>query len=403
MTVYVIGAGVAGLAAALAAANAGASVEVIEAAPQAGGRCRSLDDATLGRRIDNGSHVLLGANPAAFAYLEAIGARDTVMRLDPDGYRFADLETGERWSYEAGRSMPGVRPWHYLRALSLFLPGAERTVAQALGSGPLMRRFWAPMTYAILNTAPDQASARMLRRSLTEIVRHGRRGLQMHMARDGLSESFVDPALAKLEERGASTRFGQRVAGLTMEPGRVTALSLGEQSLPLREGDTVIVATGPKAASDLIPGLITPQGDNAIVNGHFLVDGIGEADGRPGVMGLVGATAQWLFWREGIVSATVSAANDLAVQDNDAIAVVLWRDIARALDLGDRPLPLFRIVKEKRATFPQTCANERRRPPARTPVGNLFVAGDWTDTGLPASIEGAVRSGNQAARLALGG
>ena len=403
MTVFVVGAGVAGLAAALSVAEAGVDVTLLEAAPQAGGRCRSLDDATLGRRIDNGSHVLLGANPAAFAYLETIGARETVMRLDLDGYRFADLETSERWSYEAGRSMPGVRPWQFLRALGLFLPGRDRAVAQALGSGLLMRRFWAPMTYAILNTAPEQASARMLRQTLTEIIRHGRRGLQMHMARDGLSESFVDPALSRLSDLGASTRFGQRVAGLTIDDGRAAALSLGDQSLTLADGDTVIVATGPKAAGDIIPDLMTPQGDNAIVNGHFLVEGIGEADGRPGVMGLVGATAQWLFWREGIVSATVSAANDLAAHDNDAIAAVLWRDITQALDLGDQPLPLFRIVKEKRATFAQTCANQRRRPPCATKIGNLFIAGDWTDTGLPASIEGAVRSGNQAARLALAG
>lgn len=401
MTVFVIGAGIAGLAAALTVAEAGVGVTLIEAAPQAGGRCRSLDDTTLGRRIDNGSHVLLGANPAAFAYLEAIGARDTVMRLDGIGYHFADLETGERWSYEAGRSMPGVSPWRYLRTIGLFLAGSDRTVAKVLGSGPLMRRFWAPMTYAILNTAPDQASAHMLRSALIEIIRYGRRGLHMHMARDGLSESFVDPALAKLSSLGADIRFGQRIVGLTVEHDRTTSVSLGDQCLPLADSDTVIIATGPKAAGDLIPGLVTPQGDNAIVNGHFLVEGVGEADGRPGVMGLVGATTQWLFWREGIVSATVSAANDLAAQDNAAIAALLWRDIARALDLGDQPLPLFRIVKEKRATFAQSCANARRRPPATTAVGNLFVAGDWTDTGLPASIEGAVRSGNRAARLAL--
>ena len=401
MTVFVIGAGIAGLAAALAVAQSGRDVTVIEAAPQAGGRCRSLDDATLERRIDNGSHVLLGANPAAFAFLETIDARDTVMRLDLAGYRFADLETGERWSYQAGLPMPGVSLWHHLRTLGLFLAGADRTVAQALGSGPLMRRFWAPMTFAILNTAPDEASAHMLRRAFMAILRHGRRGLHMHMARDGLSESFVDPALDKLRKLGATTRFGQRVVGLSFDRKRVTALSLGDQSIPLADGDWVIVATGPKAAGDLIPGLVTPKGDNAIVNGHFLVDGIGEADGRPGAMGLVGATAQWLFWRERVVSATVSAANDLAAQDNAAIAAMLWRDITRALDLGDAPLPLFRIVKEKRATFAQTCANDRRRPPSRTHISNLLAAGDWTDTGLPASIESAVRSGNRAAQLVL--
>ena len=402
MTVYVIGAGVAGLAAALGAASAGLDVAVIEAAPQAGGRCRSLDDATLGRRIDNGSHVLLGANPAAFAYLEAIGARDTVVRLDRSGYQFADLESGARWSYQAGRPMPGVSPWQHLRTIGLFVARPDRTVAQALGSGPMMRRFWSPMTFAILNTAPDQASARMLRRALVAIVRHGRRGLYLHMARDGLSESFVDPALERLRALGARLQFGLRVNNLAIEDGRVVALASGDETIGLSGSDTVIVATGPKAAGDLIGGLSTPLGDNAIVNGHFLVDGIGAGGTHPGMMGLVGATAQWLFWRDGMVSATVSAANDLATRDNAEIASVLWHDITRALDLGGTPLPLFRIVKEKRATFPQTPENEHRRPPTQTSIANLFLAGDWTDTGLPASIEAAVRSGNRAAGLVTG-
>ena len=105
--------------------------------------------------------------------------------------------------------------------------------------------------------------------------------------------------------------------------------------------------------------------------------------------------------RGDIVSVTVSAADDLAEQPTEAIAGRLWADVAKALNLGDAPLPTWRIVKEKRATFAQTPGQIRRRPPARTALNNLFLAGDWTDTGLPATIEGTLRSGAKASDAVL--
>jgi hypothetical protein len=104
-----------------------------------------------------------------------------------------------------------------------------------------------------------------------------------------------------------------------------------------------------------------------------------------------------LFVRGDVASVTVSAADSLAEEGSDAIATRMWREITRALGLEGQPLPAFRIVKEKRATFAQTPAETRRRPGFRTPWSNLLLAGDWTDTGLPATIEGSVRSGRTAA------
>ena len=118
------------------------------------------------------------------------------------------------------------------------------------------------------------------------------------------------------------------------------------------------------------------------------------------LLGLVGGTAEWLFLRDELVSLTVSAADDLADEPSATIAARLWADTARALDLPAAPQPPGRIVKERRATFAQTPAAVARRPGATTAWPNLFLAGDWTATGLPATIEGAVRSGQRAADLA---
>jgi hypothetical protein len=143
-----------------------------------------------------------------------------------------------------------------------------------------------------------------------------------------------------------------------------------------------------------------PSGSHAIVNGHFWLDRPVELPGGSVLLGLVGGTAQWLFARRELVSLTVSAADDLADRPAETIAQRLWADTARALELPLAPQPPGRIVKEKRATFAQTPEAARRRPGARTACRNLFLAGDWTATGLPATIEGAIRSGHLAAALA---
>jgi hypothetical protein len=120
------------------------------------------------------------------------------------------------------------------------------------------------------------------------------------------------------------------------------------------------------------------------------------------LLGLVGGTAEWLFARGPVVSLTVSAADRLADEDAHEIARRLWCDTARALDLPTEPLPPWRIVKEKRATLAQTPEADRCRPATRTRWANLVLAGDWTATGLPATIEGAIRSGDRAAAALLG-
>ncbi len=402
MTVYVIGGGIAGLSAAVTAAGEGARVHLIEAAPQAGGRCRSFDDAVLGRRIDNGSHVLIGANPAALNYLQQIGARDSLVRIGEHGAPFVDLESGARWTFRAGRPVPGGGLGSHLRALAMLAPARGRTVRQVLGGGPMMRRFWEPLTVAALNTASERADASLLRAILGEILRHGRTGLDLYMARDGLSESFVDPALAFLEAHNAVVSFGQSLRGLAVAGQEIAALETAAGTITLGPDDRVVLATPATVTRRLLPDATTPEGSNAIVNAHFRVDPAQLPAGRVPVLGLCGGTAHWLFQRGDVLSVTVSDAGALLDLEQDVLARRLWRDVALALGLDAAAVPPCRLVREKRATFDQTPANEKCRPGPCTRFSNLFLAGDWTATGLPATIEGATRSGVRAARLALG-
>jgi len=162
----------------------------------------------------------------------------------------------------------------------------------------------------------------------------------------------------------------------------------------------VVLAVPAWVAADLMPGLSVPGEHRAILNAHYAFAAPVDA---PAMLGLVGGVAEWIFVHEGRVSVTVSGADRLMDVAREDLAAMIWKDVCAALGLGrDSPMPAWQIVKEKRATFAATPAVDAERPPARTPYANLFLAGDWVQNGLPATIEGALRSGDSAARLVLG-
>ena len=411
--VHVVGAGLAGLAAAVRFAERGREVALYEAAGQAGGRCRSYFDRALGRVIDNGNHLLLSGNHSALAYLDAIGARGTLLGPEDASFPFLDLATGQRWTVRpnrgrlpvwvacASRRVAGTSAREYLGVWRLARAGPQQTVGECLDRGSrLWAAFWDPLTRAVLNTPPETASARLLWAALRESFSQGGAGCRPLIARESLAASLVDPALRLLERHGAGIAFGQRLRALERAGDRVSRLEFGQRSIHLGPDDRLILAVPPAQTGELLPGTVVPSGSHAIVNGHFWLDRPVELPGGSVLLGLVGGTAQWLFARRELISLTVSAADELADRPAETIAQRLWADTARALELPLAPQPPGRIVKEKRATFAQTPDAARRRPGARTACRNLFLAGDWTATGLPATIEGAVRSGHLAAALA---
>ena len=402
--VHIIGAGLAGLAAALSLVEAGIPITLHDASPQPGGRCRSYFDRALGCRLDNGNHLLLSGNRATFAFLDQIGARGTMTGPATPLFPFMDLQTGERWTLRPNmglipwwllapaRRVPGMRLRDALPALRLHKAAPSTTVDQALRPGALYRRLLEPLAIAALNTPPDQASARLLGAVMQETLAAGGAACIPAFPRQGLSESFIDPAIAWLEARGATIRLGNRVASLTTTD-RVTAID----DIAIAPHEAVILAVPAPIAATLIPGLEAPDRFEAILNVHYRID----ADpGEAGFIGLVGGTAEWIFIKPGVVSITISAGNRALDTPPDALAQQVWADVTTALQLTATKPP-HRVVKEKRATFAATPEQERKRPGPRTPFANLALAGDWTATGLPATIEGAIRSGRAAAAITL--
>jgi hydroxysqualene dehydroxylase len=412
--VHIVGAGLAGLAAAVRLLQRGQPVALYEAAQQAGGRCRSFFDRTLGRVIDNGNHLLVSGNRSALAYLDAIGATDSVFGPRDAIFPFLDLANGERWVVRPNRGrvpfwvllparrVPGTRLGAYLATWRLARADDRQMVADCLRTDDVLwRRFWSPLATAVLNTPSKTGSAKLLWAALRESFAHGAAGCRPLIARTSLAASLVDPALRFLGQHGVQVAYGQRLRSIALEGHRARSLDFGQRRVELGPGDQVILALPPAQAAALLPEVTVPDASHAIVNGHFRLAQPVRLPGASVLLGLVGGTAEWLFVRDELVSLTVSAADTLADEPSETVAARLWADTAAALGLPAKPQPPARIVKERRATFAQTPEQIARRPPAATPWANLFLAGDWTATGLPATIEGAIRSGNVAADLAV--
>jgi squalene-associated FAD-dependent desaturase len=357
---------------------------------------------------------LVSGNEAAMAYVAEIGAASTFIARDMAAFPFVDLKTGERWNvrptdhrmawwiFLRDRRVAGSHVWDYLQALKLRSARLGATVHEVLPtSSVLYERLWRPLTVAALNTQPEEASARLLWSLFAETFGRGGAALHALLPREGLSESLVDPALAFLAARGAEISFGHRLRSLTVTGGAVASLDFGAKGqVDVAADEPVLLAVTAPVASDLLPDLIAPTEFRGIVNAHYRIEPAGATPHS--FLGVIGGTAEWVFVKPGHVSVTISAAEHLIDRAAEDLAQAIWRDVQRALDLGSTPMPQWRIVKEKRATFAATPAQLRRRPGPVTAHHNMFLAGDWTDTGWPSTIEGAIRSGFAAAQAIAG-
>lgn len=406
--VHVVGAGLAGLSAAVRLAEAGERVVLHESAKQAGGRCRSYHDAVLDLTIDNGNHLLLSGNRSALAYAKLVGGTAALLEAAEPNFDFLDIRTGERWAlrpnrgrlpwwiFVPSRRVPGSRAWDYLAPARLLRARPELAIGRAMAcAGPLYERLWQPVLLAALNTEVPESSARLAGAILRETLAAGGDACRPVVATGGLSAAFVDPAMAYLRARGAEIRFGQRLRGLSTGNGVADRLSFGGDEIVLGPDDRVVLAVPPWVSRDLLPELSAPTEYRGIVNAHFRVP---PPAGFPPLLGLVGSVSEWLFAYPDRLSVTISAGDRFFETDREELARTIWDEVAKAAKLAGG-LPRWQIVKEKRATFAATPQQDAMRPPARTAYQNLYLAGDWTATGLPATIEGAIRSGEIAAAV----
>jgi squalene-associated FAD-dependent desaturase len=438
--ILIIGGGFAGLVAGVALAGAGRGVRLLEQRPHLGGRARSFRDPATGSVVDNGQHLFMGCYHATLRFLETIGTLDrirfqprlTVHFLDPGG-RLTALECP---------NLPS--PWHVLlgvlrskgftlkekfevmrlgRALQSsvdnHLASEISTVTEwltSLGQSPnLQRNFWNLLCIAALNEDPRIAAAMLFERVLRLALFSSPADSRLGIACVGLSDCYTDAAAAYIRARGGCVECGRSVADLLISEGRCRGVRLagGEEI----EAETVVSAVPLFQLARLLPGDLLraePFFSGLLALRPAPIISINLWFDRPVAelpfLGMRGATVQWLFNKgrilgsgENYISLVLSGAHEHIARSREELLNVARRDLAGLLPPARGAKLLHSLViKERFATFSPRCGVEPLRPPAGTPVKGLFLAGDWTATGLPATIEGAVRSGYTAAHEASG-
>jgi squalene-associated FAD-dependent desaturase len=432
--VVVCGGGLAGVAAACEAAGMGARVTLVERRPFLGGRAFSFTDAASGREIDNGQHVYLACCTAYIGLLRLLGTLGTTT-LQP---RLDVLVRDRAGTTGRLRAAPVPAPFHLaasfaayplltvaeraaavraLLTLTALRPAArdrldDRTFADWLRdhgqSDRAIARFWDLIVLPTCNDRSDRVSAALAAFVYQQGFLHSSTGAAIGWPRVGLTR-VVDPAARTfLEARGGTVLTSRGVAGV------------GERHVELRDGerleaDGIVLAIPPRMAHEVAPeALPVEPGLNAspIVNVHLWYD-------RP-VMdepfeAVVDSPVQWAFNRTAMDhdGAGRDGEHHLAVSISGARGEV---EVPRAELAGgiraevealyprarSAELVASAVVKEPRATFAAAPGQASRRPGPATPVPGIALAGAWTDTGWPATMEGAVRSGIRAARQVLG-
>lgn len=424
------------MAAALRLAAEGAEVALFERRPFLGGRAFSFRDAESGAVVDNGQHVLVGACTRLRAFLARIGSPPDAFARQP-ALGIPILDGAGRAASLSAAPLPA--PLHLAPALLRYRHlGLRDRLAVARDAAALARlpdraaledvplgewlagrgasraaieRFWEPLVTPALNVRVAEAnlplSAFFLERALWGGAAEG----ALWLPRAGLSEAIGDPGRRALEAAGVVVRAGERVEQILVQDGRVSGVSLaGGETVA---ADRVVSALPPRELDAALPGTerYDRLGSSPIVNAFLWYDRA-VAD-RP-FAGTFGSQLQWVFDRERLLGADRSGGPCLGISLSAADE---WIDLSKA-EIAERldeavgrvfrrrrgaRLLASAVVKEPRATFRAGPGCARSRPGPRGPFEGLSLAGDWTDTGWPATMEGAVRSGESAAAAALAG
>ncbi len=449
MDVVVVGAGFAGLSAAVRLTRRGARVIVLEARSRLGGRATAFADRETGELVDNGQHVLLGCYTETFAFLDDIGASANLRREPTLSVTMID-RAGRRSRLVCPPLPPplhlvaGVFDWTALgwrdrlsilrMATPLRLarrelrPGARRisaspgeTVESWLvrngQTARLRELLWDPLALAALNQPPDRAAAPPFARVLAEMFGSDPQAAAIALPAKPLDRMYAEPAREYIERHGGTVRTGAR-ATLRIERDAVVSIeAAGERWTP----GAVISAVPWFALSDLVDlasldgapqSALTETLDRARAMESSPIVTINLWFDRPVMddlfVGLPGRAMQWVFEKRLVFGAEASYLSLVSSGASPLVHLTNHELIARAHEELLDAMPAIRaaalqratVVREPRATF-SLAPGQPRRPPTATPVRGLYLAGDWIDTGLPATIESAVRSGHRAAEAVL--
>ena len=413
-SIHIIGAGLAGLSCAInLLKKKDRKIILYEASSLFGGRCRSYNEKDFNCLLDNGNHLIIKAYKNTFNYLKRIDAHKELLSNSKTFYPFIDIKKKEVWNV---KPYSFILPWwvflkscrpanisflDFIKSLKLFFAKKNETVSDLLKKDSLIyKRFWKPFTIAVLNTHPNEASARLLRKVIIKTLFFSNNPLKPFIAKKSLSDSFIKPAVKKILNQAGKINCNTRLKKIIFKNDFAEKMVFNKNTIKIGKNELIVLAVTPNIASKILPNLKTPKKTNCILNIHFKLNQKHKKIKLPDgsfFVGVVGGVVDWIFKKKNILSITISAANYLNNFNNHKISEIVWRDVKKTFNLDKTIKPKYKIIREKMATFVQNPEEIFRKPKMQTKYKNIFLAGDWIDTGLPATIEGAITSGYNAA------
>jgi hydroxysqualene dehydroxylase len=444
--VVVVGGGFAGLAAAVALQERRHQVLLLERRGILGGRATSVRDAVMGEAVDNGTHLMLAAYRATLDLARRAGAGDLLeeqpgLRLDyVDDRGYTSLACPPlKAPLHLAAGMLGLRVpwrvrWQVLRlGLAVQLgrrPPASQTLAEYLarhGQGPEARRLvWDPLATAIMNETPERSAASLFHTVYREAFVAGHRASRLVFLRGGWAD-LHERIAAYFQGRGGELRRRARAEAVQVEGGRVTGVRFTQAAVAAEARRRGAASTGEFAAAEAVVLAVPWRAVPALLPEELRAAapfaGLERLEASPivsvemwldrvvvdrAMVGLRDSEMEWVFdkgrllGRDGApqhLSFVVSAARRSVVRRNAELVASAEQALRRYFPaMAGASVVRSLVLREPEATFTPTPEAEALRPQSATPVPGLFLAGDWTSTGLPATIEGAVRSGQTAAR-----
>ena len=456
LPVVIVGGGWAGLTAAIELVRHDMPVTLIESAKQLGGRARRVPLVNLGKSsssdedteqvndaqedsnperisVDNGQHLLIGAYDSTLAMLRNIGVSENsvlkreklALKMRRFKNRDVRMETGQlpaplhiAWGllFASGLSMfDRARALKFCRAMSRtgFTVPTDISCLELFNQHQQTRNdiktIWEPLCLAALNTPIESASAMVFLRTLREAFNYTRSESDLLFTRVDLSHIYPDPAMNFIERHGGNIRLGQRAVNLAIENSKLKGVKLQEGEI---EAEHVVLATPHYATRTLLAGhpifselteKLDKLGTQPIVTLYFQYPE--HVTLNSAMVGLVGTTAQWIFDRRiygqaGLMAVVISSSGPHMDVDNEQLAEIVRKELATFFP--DWPEPETRmVIREKRATFNCVVGCNDYRPGVETALPGLWLAGDYTNTDLPATLESAVRSGKRCAQAII--
>tara|TARA_Y100000590_G_scaffold421294_1_gene524816 strand:+ start:9615 stop:10883 length:1269 start_codon:yes stop_codon:yes gene_type:complete len=409
-TIHIIGGGLAGLSCAVnIVKKENIKINLYEASSLFGGRCRSYKEKDFNCFLDNGNHLIIKGYTNTFNYLKKINAEKKLLSNNQTFYPFIDIKKKEKWEV---RPYSFILPWwiffksyrpinvsfiDFIKSFKLIFAKRNQTVSDIIKKNSLIyRSFWKPFTIAVLNTHPNEASAKLLFNVIIKTLFFRNDPLKPYITKKSLDDSLIKPAIKKILSKKIKIKTKSRLKKIIFKNNFAEKIIINNDIIKINKKDLVILAVTPNIISRIIPKFKVPKKTNCILNIHFKLNQIHKKIKLPNnsfFVGIIGGTIDWIFKKKNILSITISAANNLNKLNNEEISEIVWSDVKKVFNLENITKPKYKIIREKMATFVQSPNEIYKKPKMLTQYKNIFLAGDWIDTGLPATIEGAITSG----------